>query len=88
MTTCRAKKINQSGLAQALGISRSYYTRLENGQFPPSVVTVFKLAQLLGISEFTLFETLRPKEVKVETETPCAGSVDCSTQEQDPNQSV
>jgi len=45
-----AKKINQSQLAQALGISSSMYHSIENGQRKPTIDVLFKLASIYKTS--------------------------------------
>lgn len=46
------KKISQGDMAEQLGVSRPYYSRIENGcrQQKMSIEMAYKLSKILGIS--------------------------------------
>lgn len=53
-------------VARQLGVSASFVSQLENGKSQPSVVTLYSLTQLLGVSIDQMFELERqPGDVKV-----------------------
>lgn len=50
--------LTQEQFADCSGFSQQYISGLENGQRNPTVVTVYELAQALGVNHL---ELLRPK---------------------------
>jgi transcriptional regulator with XRE-family HTH domain/mannose-6-phosphate isomerase-like protein (cupin superfamily) len=53
-------------VARQLGVSASFVSQLENGKSQPSVVTLYSLTQLLGVSIDEMFELERqPEDVQV-----------------------
>jgi len=46
--------MTQVTLAAAIGISRTYLSRLENGRVAPSIITVMQITGALGIDKITL----------------------------------
>ncbi|MCA0200484.1 MAG: helix-turn-helix domain-containing protein [Proteobacteria bacterium] len=51
------KELSQEQFAELSGFSQQYLSGLENGRRNPTVVTVYELAQSLGVSHLDL---LRP----------------------------
>ena len=51
------KKLSQDSVAKAAGISRAYYTMIENGTKNPSPKVAQKIAQLLGFKWTIFFES-------------------------------
>jgi transcriptional regulator with XRE-family HTH domain len=51
------KPMTQIALAEALEVDRAYVSALERGQRNPTVVTLFRIAQILGVPFSKLFET-------------------------------
>jgi transcriptional regulator with XRE-family HTH domain len=49
--------MTQIALAEALEVDRAYVSALERGQRNPTVVTLFRIAQILGVPFSKLFET-------------------------------
>jgi transcriptional regulator with XRE-family HTH domain/quercetin dioxygenase-like cupin family protein len=49
-------------VARRLGVSASFVSQLENGKSQPSVVTLYSLTQLLGVSIDQMFEVEREPE--------------------------
>jgi transcriptional regulator with XRE-family HTH domain len=49
-------------VARQLGVSASFVSQLENGKSQPSVVTLYSLTQLLGVSIDQMFEPERARE--------------------------
>ena len=56
-----AKGLTQEAFAERSGFSQQYISSLERGRRNPSIVTVFELAQALGVSHMDL---LRPDKRK------------------------
>ena len=50
----RAKELSQEELAERSGFSQQYLSGLERGQRNPTVVTLYELAQALGVSHVEL----------------------------------
>ena len=51
MKRIRAKKgMSQSDIARALGVDRGYISNIENGKKNPTIATIQKLANALGVS--------------------------------------
>jgi transcriptional regulator with XRE-family HTH domain len=48
------KKMTQWALAERCGFSQQYLSELENGKRNPTVITVFEIAQALGVEPYTL----------------------------------
>ena len=48
--------ISKADLARAIGVSRSYVTKLESGQARPSVDVMFRLAAYFGCRVDDIFE--------------------------------
>ncbi len=44
------KNITQTGLAETLGVDKSFVTNIENGKTNPTLSTITNLAQALGVS--------------------------------------
>ncbi len=44
------KNITQTGLAETLGVDKSFVSNLENGKTNPTLSTITNLAQALGVS--------------------------------------
>ena len=44
------KKLSQGDIARTLGVHRSYISGLERGRRNPSLITVHKVANALGVS--------------------------------------
>ncbi len=55
-TIRRRKGLTQAQVAQQAGISRAFYTRVENGVCAPSVAVARRLALALGIEWTRFFE--------------------------------
>lgn len=53
----RAQGLTQEQIAERSGFSQQYLSGLERGRRNPTVVTVYELAQVLGVSHL---ELLRP----------------------------
>ena len=47
--------LTQKQLAEAIGISTSYYANIENGRKKPSVYTLYRIARYLQVSMDSLF---------------------------------
>lgn len=56
-----AKGLTQEQLAERSGFSQQYLSDLERGLRNPTVVTLFELAQALGVSHVDLVAPLSPK---------------------------
>ena len=50
------KGISKAHLARAVGVSRSYVTKLENGQSQPSAEVMFRVAQYFGCRVEDVFQ--------------------------------
>lgn len=50
------KPMTQIALAEALEVDRAYVSALERGQRNPTVVTLFRIAQILGVPFPKLFQ--------------------------------
>jgi len=48
------KGLTQEKFAEKSGFSQQYLSSLENGRRNPSIVTIFELAQALGVSHIDL----------------------------------
>jgi transcriptional regulator with XRE-family HTH domain len=44
------KDITQTGLAETLGVDKSFISNIENGKTNPTLSTITNLAQTLGVS--------------------------------------
>jgi len=44
------KKMSQGDIARALGVDRGYISNIENGKKNPTIATIQKLANALGVS--------------------------------------
>jgi transcriptional regulator with XRE-family HTH domain len=44
------KKMSQGDISRALGVDRSYVSNIENGRMNPTLSTLEKLAEAIGIS--------------------------------------
>jgi transcriptional regulator with XRE-family HTH domain len=55
----RAKGLTQENVAELSGFSQQYLSGLEQGRRNPSVVTLYQIAQALGVSHLDL---LRPED--------------------------
>ena len=56
------KKLTQKETAQLSGISRSYYTHIEQGNKTPTVDTSKKLAKTLSFNWILFFENTPPNK--------------------------
>ena len=56
-----SKGLTQEAFAERSGFSQQYISGLERGRRNPSIVTIFELAQALGVSHMDL---LRPNKRK------------------------
>lgn len=54
--------LTQEGLAEKSGFSQQYLSGLEKGLRNPTIVTVFELAQALGVSHLDLLRPNRSKK--------------------------
>ena len=52
----REKDLTQEALAERSGLSQQYISGLERGQRNPTVITLYELAQALGVSHVALVE--------------------------------
>lgn len=52
----KQEHMTQSDLAEKIGSSKSYVSRIEKGQIEPGVVTFFRIIEALGLQ----FEIVRP----------------------------
>lgn len=72
------KPMTQIALANALEVDRAYVSALERGQRNPTVVTLFRIAAILGVPFSKLFETQHgeqgPTEAPKERERKKRGS--------------
>lgn len=50
----RAKHLTQEEVAERAGISQQYLSSLELGRRNPTIITLFELAQALGVSHVEL----------------------------------
>ena len=57
---------SQEGLAAAAGLSRAYFGRLERGQENLSVLTLEKVAAVLGLPLSAFFEGIPPPQALAE----------------------
>ena len=48
--------LKQIGLANEVGISKSYYSNIENGTKVPSLEIAFKIAKALGVAIEDIFD--------------------------------
>lgn len=62
------KPMTQIALAEALEVDRAYVSALERGQRNPTVVTLFRIALILGVPFSKLFEV--PDDGNGPTEAP------------------
>lgn len=56
----REKGLTQEQLSERSGFTQQYLSGLERGRRNPTVVTVWELAQALGVSHLALLEVMRP----------------------------
>ena len=61
------KGLTQEAFADCSGFSQQYISGLENGQRNPTVVTIYELAQALGVNHL---ELLRPGPERLRRKTP------------------
>ncbi len=54
-----AKRLTQEALAERSGFSQQYLSGLEQGRRNPTIVTLYELAQALGVDHL---ELLRPED--------------------------
>jgi transcriptional regulator with XRE-family HTH domain len=62
--TARIRKeqgLTQEALAEKSGLSQQYISGLESGHRNPTIVTLFELANALGVSHVELVQPLRTK---------------------------
>jgi len=59
-----AAKISQAELAARMGVDRAYISGLELGHRNPTVVTLWHLAQALGVAIGMFFDERRKKTAK------------------------
>lgn len=52
----KAKGLTQEVLAELSGVSQQYVSELERGRRNPSVITVYELAQAMGVSHVELVQ--------------------------------
>lgn len=52
----REKDLTQEALAERSGLSQQYISGLERGRRNPTVITLYELAQALGVSHVALVE--------------------------------
>jgi len=50
------KDISQGDIARELGVDRGFISTIENGKTNPTLATIAKLAQALGVSSDTLLK--------------------------------
>jgi len=50
------KDISQGDIARELGVDRCFISTIENGKTNPTLATITKLAQALGVSSDTLLK--------------------------------
>lgn len=50
----KEKGLTQEGVAELSGLSQQYLSGLERGRRNPSIITVYELAQALGVSHVAL----------------------------------
>lgn len=50
------KKMSQGDIARALEVDRGYISNIENGKKNPTIATIQKLANALGVSADELFK--------------------------------
>ena len=50
------QRITQEELSERCGLSQQYISGLENGRRNPTIVTIFELAQALGVSHLDLVQ--------------------------------
>lgn len=65
----KSRKLTQEQLAERVGIGTANISYIETGKFSPSVDTLAKLSEVLGVYpyEFYMFEHLKsPDEIKTE----------------------
>lgn len=55
-------RLTQAGLAERLGVDRSYVSGLELGQRNPTVVTLWHVTKALGVSLESLVQEARPRK--------------------------
>jgi len=61
------KGLTQEAFADCSGFSQQYISGLENGQRNPTVVTIYELAQALGVNHL---ELLRPGPERAQRKAP------------------
>jgi len=55
------KGLTQENLSDISGLSQQYLSGLENGKRNPTVITVYEVAQALGVSHMDLMRPTRRK---------------------------
>ena len=50
------KKMSQGDISRKLGVDRAYISRIENGRMNPTLLTLEKIAEALGISSSELLK--------------------------------
>ena len=50
------KDITQSDIAKSLGVSRGFVSNIENGKTNPTLATIAKVAEVLGVSSSELLK--------------------------------
>ena len=53
----REKDLTQEALAERSGLSQQYISGLERGRRNPTVITLYELAQALGVSHIALLQS-------------------------------
>ena len=59
--TRKASGLTQEALAERSGLSQQYISGLENGLRNPTIVTIYELAQALGVDHVLLVTTGAPE---------------------------
>ena len=58
----KAYGLTQEALAERSGLSQQYISGLENGLRNPTIVTIYELAQALGVDHVLLVASVAPEE--------------------------
>jgi transcriptional regulator with XRE-family HTH domain len=57
----REKGLGQEALAEASGFSQQYLSDLERGLRNPTIITIYEIANALGVSHIDLLSSNEPK---------------------------
>lgn len=85
MDARKQERLTQTDLAERIGASKSYISRVEKGQIEPGVSTFLRIIDALGLR----FEIVKPLAYSIPADTPhCLCEPDSTKYESHPNPTV